>query len=113
MLGLYALTGWYIGMQNTRIPMFIAIGQNILNILASLLLVLVCGLGIKGVALGTLIAQWSGFLTALFLCRRYYGRMLRRVLGSWANQATRLLKSAGGSYEHSAKIGRASCRERV
>ena len=106
MLGLYALTGWYIGMQNTRIPMFIAIGQNIVNILASLLLVLVCGLGIKGVALGTLIAQWSGFLTALFLCRRYYGRMLRRVLGSWANQTTRLLKEAGVSDGHSAKAQR-------
>ena len=36
MMGLYGLLGWYIGMQNTRIPMFISIMQNVVNILASL-----------------------------------------------------------------------------
>lgn len=39
MLGLYGLSGWFIGMQNTRIPMFISIMQNVVNILASLTLV--------------------------------------------------------------------------
>ena len=29
MLCLYSLTGWYIGMQNTRLPMFISIMQNV------------------------------------------------------------------------------------
>ena len=38
-LALFSLMGWYIGMQNTRIPMFISIMQNIVNILASLTLV--------------------------------------------------------------------------
>ena len=61
-LGLYALTGWYIGMQNTRIPMCIAIGQNIVNIGISLLLVIGWKKGIEGVALGTVIAQWTGLL---------------------------------------------------
>ena len=65
MLGLYVLTGWYIGMQNTRIPMVIAIGQNIINIAISLLLVLGLKMGIEGVALGTVIAQWTGFMSAL------------------------------------------------
>lgn len=40
-LGLYSLSGWFIGMQNTRFPMVIAIGQNVVNILASLTLVYV------------------------------------------------------------------------
>ena len=44
MLGLYGLSGWYIGMQNSRIPMYIAITQNIVNIMASLSLV--CFFGI-------------------------------------------------------------------
>lgn len=65
MLGLYVLTGWLIGMQNTRYPMVIAISQNIVNIAVSLILVLGFGMGIKGVALGTLVAQWAGFLAAL------------------------------------------------
>lgn len=64
-LGLYALTGWLVGMQDTRLPMLIAIGQNVVNILASLLLVLVFHLGVQGVALGTLIAQWAGFAFAV------------------------------------------------
>ena len=67
-LGLYALTGWLVGMQNTRIPMIIAIGQNVVNIAASLVLVFVFHLGLYGVALGTLTAQWAGFLTGLAFC---------------------------------------------
>ena len=75
MLGLYSLSGWYIGMQNTRIPMFISIMQNIANILASLTLVYGFGMKIEGVALGTVIAQYTGFLVALGLLLRYYGRL--------------------------------------
>ena len=82
-LGLYALTGWYIGMQNTRIPMLIAIGQNIANIGASLFLVMGLGLGVTGVALGTVIAQWVGFLASLLLLRRYYGKLLHRHVVRW------------------------------
>ncbi len=73
-LCLYGLTGWFIGMQNTRLPMFIAVGQNVINIFASLLLVYGFGMKIEGVALGTLVAQWSGLLLALALWRHYYGR---------------------------------------
>ena len=64
-LGLYVVTGWLVGMQNTRLPMLIAIGQNVVNIATSLLLVLVFDMGIVGVAIGTLAAQWVGFITAI------------------------------------------------
>jgi MATE family multidrug resistance protein len=76
-LGLYSLSGWFIGMQNTRFPMIIAIGQNVVNILASLTLVYVFGMKIEGVALGTVIAQYAGFIVALGLLGRYYGRLFR------------------------------------
>ena len=76
-LGLYSLSGWFIGMQNTRIPMLISIGQNIINILASLTLVYGLGLKIEGVALGTVIAQYAGFIVATGLLWRYYGRIFR------------------------------------
>jgi MATE family multidrug resistance protein len=81
MLGLYTLTGWFIGMQNTRIPMLISIGQNIVNILASLSLVYGLGMKIEGVALGTLIAQYAGFLVALGMLWRYYRRWFRSLRG--------------------------------
>lgn len=77
-LGLFALNGWYIGMQNSKTPMMIAISQNITNIVASIALVYGMGMKVEGVALGTVIAQWGGFLTALVLLRRYYLKHLRR-----------------------------------
>lgn len=75
MLGLYGLTGWFIGMQNTRIPMLVSIFQNIVNIVASVTFVFGFGMKIQGVALGTLTALWTGFLLALYCWKRYYGRL--------------------------------------
>lgn len=74
-LGLFALNGWFIGMQNSKIPMAIAITQNIVNILVSLILVFGIGMRVEGVASGTLIAQWCGFLMGCLLCwRKYFGK---------------------------------------
>ncbi len=75
MLCLYGLMGWYIGMQNTRVPMLISIMQNVVNIVASLLLVVVGGLKIEGVAAGTVIAQYAGLGVALLLLVVRYGRL--------------------------------------
>ena len=77
-LGLFALNGWFIGMQNSHTPMAIAISQNLLNIAASLTLVFGMGLKIEGIALGTAIAQWGGFIAALWLLRKYYGRLWQK-----------------------------------
>ena len=78
MLGLYSLSGWFIGMQNSRIPMFISIMQNVTNILVSLTLVYGFGMKIEGVALGTVIAQYVGLLIATGLLKQNYGRLFRR-----------------------------------
>ncbi len=74
-LGLYAIKGWFIGMQNSRLPMWIAIFLNCVNIVCSLLFVLVFHWDIKGVALGTVIAQYSGFAIGLF----FLVREMRRI----------------------------------
>jgi MATE family multidrug resistance protein len=76
-LALFSLMGWFIGMQNTRFPMFISIMQNVVNILASLTLVYGFGMKIEGVALGTVIAQYVGFIVALGLLVHHYGRLFR------------------------------------
>lgn len=75
MLGLYSFSGWFIGMQNSRFPMFIAITQNIVNILASLLFVYGFNMKIEGVAWGTLVAQYAGFLMACLLWIYKYGNL--------------------------------------
>ena len=82
-LGLFGLNGWFIGMQNSRVPMAIAITQNVVNILASLCFVFGLGMKVEGVALGTLIAQWCGFLMGVFLCLRYVDMSLCRVFNGW------------------------------
>lgn len=75
-LGLYGFSGWFIGMQNSRFPMFIAITQNVVNILASLIFVFLFGMKVQGVAMGTLIAQYGGFLMALFLWYAFYWKRM-------------------------------------
>lgn len=77
MLGLYSLSGWFIGMQNTRIPMFVSILQNVVNIIVSLLLVYVLGLKVEGVALGTVVAQYAGFIVAVAFLWKYYRKLFR------------------------------------
>ena len=79
MLCLYALTGWFIGMQDTRVTMAASIVQNIVNIVASLTLVYGFGMKIEGVATGTLIAQYAGLLTALAFFVARFGSKIRLI----------------------------------
>ena len=90
-LGLYGFAGWFIGMQNSRFPMFIAITQNIVNIAASLCFVFVLGMKVEGVALGTLIAQYAGLLMAFALWLKYYGRLKAYIdwNGLWGGEEMR------------------------
>ena len=76
-LGLYSFVGWFIGMQNSRYPMIVAIVQNIVNILCSLCFVYGFGMKVEGVALGTLVAQYAGLLIAVGLWFYHHGHMRR------------------------------------
>lgn len=70
-LCLSSINGWFIGMQNATFPLLIAVVQNLMNILLSCIFVFGLGWSIKGVALGTLIAQYIGLLLALSLILRF------------------------------------------
>ena len=76
MLGLYGLSGWFIGMQNTRLPMVISISQNVVNIVASLALVYGLGMKVEGVAMGTVVAQYAGLLMAMAMLGKYYSKYI-------------------------------------
>ena len=78
-LALFVFKGWFIGMQNTVYPMITDLWVNIVNMLASWLLSFYTPLGISGVAVGTLIAQWTGLLLALLLMRRKYRDLMRQT----------------------------------
>ena len=59
-LATYTFKGWLVGMQNTKSTMYIAVGENMLNVLLSAFFVFAFGMGIEGIALGTVVAQYLG-----------------------------------------------------
>lgn len=67
-LVIMTLTGWFIGLQNTRVPMWIAIGVNVVNVTLNVLLGLVMGYGVRGVAMGTTVSNWIGCAVAAGVC---------------------------------------------
>ena len=71
-LCLYGFKGWFIGMQNSRLPMWIAIFMDVSNIALSLFFVYVLKMKISGVALGTVLAQYAGLFVAIFCWWRHY-----------------------------------------
>jgi len=64
---LYGLLGWFFGMQEAVVPLFITVFINVLNILFSVYFVKVQGLDVTGVALGTVIAQYSGVCICILI----------------------------------------------
>ena len=88
-IGLYALTGWFIGMQNARIPMAIAITVNLLNIGFNYTLIHYFGMASDGVAFGTVIAQYCGFILALFIFFKRHSDLLKY----WSYKAMLELKA--------------------
>jgi len=66
-------------MQNARIPMYIAIFINVMNILGNIFFVYGLGMKADGLALGTVVAQYSG----LFLSFLLFKRNFNQLISSW------------------------------
>ncbi len=86
-LGLYAIVGWFIGRQNTRIPLLLALIINISNVLFNLYFIYVVGLKSDGVAWGTLIAQYLGFMIG-------FGILISRSKNHWTHLSKTALINA-------------------
>lgn len=71
-IGLYALNGWFVGMQDAKTPMILAILINVSNVILDLTFVYGFGLKSDGAALGTLIAQYMGFGLAFYFIHKKY-----------------------------------------
>ncbi|WP_170390565.1 MATE family efflux transporter [Ruegeria arenilitoris] len=72
-IALYAVTGWLIAVERTRGVFVLQVWMNGLNILLDLWFVLGLGWGVEGVAVATLIAEWTGLALGLWLCRDAFG----------------------------------------
>ena len=68
-ISLYAVTGWLIATERTRGILLLQLWMNGLNIGLDIWFVLGLGWGVEGVAVATLIAEWSGLVLGLWLCR--------------------------------------------
>ena len=67
-IALFAINGWLIAMEKTRAVLVLQLWMNGLNACFDLLFVLGFGWGVEGVAVATLIAEWTGLGLGLWLC---------------------------------------------
>lgn len=75
----YALIGWFLGLQNARVPLLIFLTINITNIILDLVFVLGLGMKVDGVALASVIAEYAALLVALV----FAARELKKRAGHW------------------------------
>lgn len=84
MIALFGVTGWLIALERTRAVLALQLAMNGLNVGLDLWFVLGLGWGVEGVAMATLIAEWSGLALGFWFCRAAFAvpswRDWRRVL---------------------------------
>ncbi|MEJ2764448.1 MATE family efflux transporter DinF [Photobacterium sp. MCCC 1A19761] len=83
------IMGWLLGTQNARLPMWLLIITNVVNILLDLLFVLGFGWQVRGAAAASVIADYSGLALGLWF-----------VAGQWRTQGLPALKSRLGAVRH-------------
>ncbi len=85
---LFALNGWFTGMQNAVIPMWTAIAVNAIHLVCSLWFAFGCDRGIVGIACASVVAQWAGVLLSAGLLWLRFRQVLtpvdRSALFDWA-----------------------------
>lgn len=75
---IFALTGWLIALERTGRVLVLQLWMNGVNILLDLVFVLGFGWGVEGVATATVIAEVSGAVIAVLMCREaFYGSQWR------------------------------------
>ena len=70
----YALLGWFIGLGRARIALVLQLVLNLSNMALDALFVLGLGMGVEGVAAGTLIAEVLAAGMGLVLARTHLGQ---------------------------------------
>lgn len=76
-LSVMVFNGWFLGLQNARFPMIVTILINVVNIGLNFLFVYGFGMKSDGVALATLISQYTGLLCSFLLFFIYYKRLFK------------------------------------
>jgi len=86
-IAMYGITGWLIAQERTRAVLWIQLWMNGLNIALDIWFVIGLGWGVQGVALATVIAEWSGFALGLWFCRAVFAGAAWRAWSAVFNGA--------------------------
>lgn len=78
-LALLVMTGWFLGMQNARATLYVAVTVNVINIILDFVFVFGFDMDVRGVALASVISLYIGMLLALWIA---FGE-LRKNQGEW------------------------------
>lgn len=90
----FALIGWFLGLQNARVPLIIVLAINITNIILDLVLVILIGMKVDGVALASVIAEFTGLAVGI----GFVLRELRRHSGYWIIAKLTRLREYGAFF---------------
>jgi MATE family multidrug resistance protein len=74
-LGNYVVLGWLIGQARAKLALGTQISINVINMAATMLLVLVFDFGIAGAAIAAVIAEAAGLLLGVVIARRLQGQL--------------------------------------
>ncbi|WP_455212643.1 MATE family efflux transporter, partial [Kaarinaea lacus] len=75
----YVIIGWFLGLQNARIPLLLLLVVNSVNIALDVVLVMGLQFTADGVAWASLVAEYCGLLLGLYLV----GGELKKYPGVW------------------------------
>lgn len=105
------------GLGNSRTTLLFLAVSSVLNIILDLVLVLVCGLGVLGVALGTIVSQAVSWLFGLGyinrrypeiairpFCRRFDRQLFRQIMGIGLPAGIQMSLVAVGSMAVMSKV---------
>ena len=96
----YVLIGWFLGLQNARVPLLIFLTINITNIVLDLLFVLVLGMKVDGVALASVIAEYTGLAVGI----SFAVSALRKHSGRWPIERFRKLAAYTAFFSVNANL---------
>jgi MATE family multidrug resistance protein len=88
--------GVFRGYQDTRTPLLVTIGLNVVNLVLDPILIFGLGWGVAGAATATVIAQWAGALWFLALVAGFRREAMGVRLGGIGGEVFKPLLSAGG-----------------
>ena len=75
----YVIIGWFLGLQNARVPLLLLLVVNSINIILDIVLVMGLGFAADGVAWASLSAEYCGVLLGLVLINNE----LKKYPGDW------------------------------